>query len=56
VPQNQILGASRRANRVGLHETQSIDGLPKRTGSKQRSGNRLPAKVFEHRFSSSVQS
>ncbi len=28
VPQDQILCAGRRANRIGLHESQSFDGLP----------------------------
>jgi hypothetical protein len=28
MPQDQILCASRRANRIGLHEPQSLDDLP----------------------------
>jgi hypothetical protein len=42
VPQRQILGTCRRADRIGLDETEPLDGGRKRHGLKQTSGDGVP--------------
>ena len=42
--ENQILGASGRANRIGLNESQAIDRVLQRGRRKERPVDRVPAK------------
>ena len=49
MPQRQILGPCRRADRIGLNEPEPIDSGPERDRLKQTSGDGIPPQCRDRR-------
>jgi hypothetical protein len=45
--ERQVLCACRRAYRIGLNESQRLDGLPERRRSKKAAANRKPSEIVQ---------